>query len=88
MDRKVSVELIEWTDPYSIDEWTPLKDFCSKINKVITIGQLLDETPTEIVVALNYSPIDDHASCIMVINKTTIVRRRKIDVDKVQKKRR
>ena len=86
--RKVTVEIIEWIDPYSVDEWSEMSSFSSKINRVTSIGQVLDETSTEIVMALNYAPADDHASCIMVINKSTITQRRKIDVNKVQKKRR
>lgn len=86
--RKVHVEIIEWYDPYSVDEWTDLSSFNTKINMVVTIGQVLDETQKQVIIALNYVPEEDNASCIMVINKDTIKSRRKIDAQAKQKKRR
>jgi len=69
------VEKIVWEDPASIDSWTDIKELDGFLNHIITVGIILNETATSMIVCLNYDPKDQQASCTMYIPKSTIISR-------------
>jgi epoxyqueuosine reductase QueG len=65
MDRQI--EIVEWIDPHSIDDWTDVDRIETKPSLIISVGQVLKETKEVIVIGLNYNPENKDASCSMII---------------------
>lgn len=75
------VEVIEWVDPHSVDPWTELKDLELDPCKIISVGQVIKETKSVVVLSLNFQATENNVSCTMIIPKECIKKRRKINVE-------
>jgi hypothetical protein len=65
------VAVVRWIDPHSVDEWTTIEEIDQTPCVVESIGILLKENDSVIVLTLNKS--DDTASCTMIIPKRCII---------------
>ena len=68
---------VEWVDPYSIDEWHKGSDQEYKVHRVCTLGWLVEEKADgTIVLALNLCKEDGDRSCVIVLPKEVIKKKR------------
>ena len=86
MDRSIKIAVIEWLDPHSVDEWSNVEDIQSKESCLIqTVGILIDQSKTRIIVALNQDPDDLDVSCTMVIPKSAIIAMEILKIERPKK---
>jgi hypothetical protein len=72
MDRQ-DIVYIEWIDPHSVDEWTDKdNEMLTSMQNVITVGRLVRETSSYVVIALNWCPDTENVSCSMHIPRVCI----------------
>jgi hypothetical protein len=69
---------IEWIDSHSFDDWEVLDSVRTDLPLIQTLGFLIKETKEAFAVALNVGPKD--CSCIMIIPKTAVRRKRWIKI--------
>lgn len=78
MDWKDSLKYplvyVEWSDPTSMDDWTPAKEVRHEANTIKTCGFLVHNKESCLVVALNLDEDEDSVSCCMIIPKCIIIR--------------
>ncbi len=66
---------IDWLDPHSVDEWSPIDEQDWSTAKLVeSVGRLIKETSDAYVLTLNYVSDDRTASCNMVIPKVCVKR--------------
>lgn len=62
-----------WEDAFSIDEWTNIEDLKEGPSATVhSCGLLVEETPKQIILTLNYDTSNDNVSCVMVIPKDMV----------------
>ena len=89
MDKETGmmIEVIQWGDAESIDQWESIKELKAEVLPTIySVGWVLRESKDVVVMCCNFDKSNEKASCIMLIPKRMIVKRRKINA-KTQKSR-
>lgn len=80
----MTLDLIQWIDASSTDDWTDLIDICMDAKKVLTIGLVIKENETTVAVSTGYDLTDKDACCTLIIPKVTIIQRQTLaEQDKI-----
>ena len=75
------IEVIQWGDAESIDQWEAIKDLEHEVLPTIySVGWILRESKDCVVMCCNFDKQNEKASCIMLIPKSMIVKRSVINV--------
>lgn len=82
------IEVVEWYDSESIDPWTNVDDLNSDGPAIITIGFVVKENDRMLVVSPNWDSKNRNVSCVMMIPKCCIKKRREIKWDGQGKRKR
>ena len=89
MDKETGliIEVIQWGDAESIDQWESIKELKAEcLPTIYSVGWILRETKDVVVMCCNFDKQNEKASCIMLIPKSMIIKRRKLNA-KTQKSR-
>ena len=74
------LEYVLWKDSVSVDAWTAASDLDGELHVIESIGRLVKETSSAVILALNYDPESNDFSCSIYIPKVNIVKRSQLDV--------
>jgi hypothetical protein len=75
------IEVVEWVDSESVDAWTSLEELNVSQPVIITLGYLVKETKDAIAISPNWDNKNKNVSCVMIIPKCCIKKRRKMKWD-------
>lgn len=78
MSKNRKVEIIEWDDAASLDEWTDIAEIEAVGHRIVSVGFVLEESETAVVLALNIDTVSEKTSCVMFIPKGMIRSRTEI----------
>ncbi len=69
---KYPMVYMQWVDPWSLDDWTQVKDIDQEAPLICSIGFLIKETKHSYALALNFNPEEDEVSCTMIIPRNAV----------------
>jgi hypothetical protein len=80
MDRKFTLEYVEWTDAESTEKWDDIADHlkAEELPIIKTVGFIIKETKTFILMCMQVDYKNDVCSMTMKIPKGMIVKREEI----------
>lgn len=77
--NKLKVIAVNWVDPFSVDEWENLEFILDQPKcEIVTCGILVNDKGDNYIIAGNVDLNFDDLSCVMVIPKKYVTRRRVI----------
>jgi hypothetical protein len=79
MDRKAVK--VKWLDPYSIDEWKPIKELDYKITHIESFGYEVHVDEKVTCFTLNWDEEQESVSCTMVVPNECIIEYEYLDVE-------
>jgi len=80
----MKVVYVKWIDPASEDAWIDRKDVDMDYYLVESVGILVKETKNVLAIAVNVCAVNERTSCVMMIPKKCIMKRKDMSIDKIR----
>jgi hypothetical protein len=74
----LSVVYVTWLDSEGVNEWTPVGDITDELEETHSVGLLIRETETFLLLALSFDPATDSVHNFKKIPISAVVKVRKL----------